>query len=36
MYKNTTNNSIDQHKTLFSLAEPVFGKKIMVDYKAQR
>ena len=37
MYKNTTNNSIEQHKkTLFSLAEPVFGKKIMVDYKAQR
>ena len=36
MYKNTTNNPIEQHKKLFSLAEPVFGKKIMVDYKAQR
>ena len=35
MYKNTTNNPIEQHKKLFSLAEPVFGKKIMVDYKAQ-
>ena len=35
--KITTNNSIEQHKkTLFSLAEPVFGKKIMGDYKAQR
>ncbi len=33
--RNTTNNSIEQHKTLFSLAKPVFGKKIMVDYKAQ-
>jgi hypothetical protein len=28
MYKNTTNNSIEQHKkTLFSLPELVFGKK---------
>ena len=36
MCKNTTNNSVKQHKILFSLAEPVFGKKIMVDYKAQR
>ena len=36
MCKITTNNSIEQHKTLFSLAEPVFGKKIMGDYKAQR
>ena len=36
MYKDTTNNSIEQHKkNIFSLAEPVFGKKIMVDYKAQ-
>ncbi len=35
MYSDTTNNSIEQHKTLFSLAKPVFGKKIMVDYKAQ-
>lgn len=23
-----------QHKTLFSLAEPVFGKKIKVDFNA--
>lgn len=37
MYKNTTNNPIEQHKKkIFSLPEPVFGKKIMVDYKAQR
>ena len=34
MCKNTTNNSVKQHKILFSLAEPVFGKKIKVDVNA--
>lgn len=39
MYKNTTNNSVGQQKTLFSLSEPVwpepvFGKKIKVDFSA--
>jgi hypothetical protein len=35
MCRDTTKkNSIEQHKTLFSLAEPVFGKKIKVDFNA--
>lgn len=32
--KNTTNNSVEQQKTLFSLPEPVLGKKIKVDFNA--
>ena len=34
MCKNTTNNSVEQQKTLFSLPEPVLGKKIKVDFNA--
>ena len=34
MCKNTTNNSVGQQKTLFSLPEPAFGKKIKVDFSA--
>ena len=34
MCRDTTNNSIAHHTTLFSLAEPVFGKKINVDFNA--
>jgi hypothetical protein len=34
MCKNTTNNSVEQQKTLFSLPEPVFGKKIKVNFSA--
>lgn len=34
MCKNTTNNSVEQQKTLFSFPEPVFGKKIKVDFNA--
>ena len=34
MCKNTTNNSVERQKTLFSLPEPVLGKKIKVDFNA--
>ncbi len=34
MCRNTTNNSVEQQKTLFSLPEPVLGKKIKVDFNA--
>ena len=34
MCKDTTNNSVEQQKTLFSLPKPVLGKKIKVDFNA--
>lgn len=34
MCKNTTNNSVEQQKTLFSFPEPVLGTKIKVDFNA--
>ena len=34
MCRDTTNNSVEQQKTLFSLPEPVLGKKIKVDFNA--
>lgn len=34
MCKDTTNNLIEQQKTLFSLPESVLGKKIKVDFNA--
>lgn len=34
MCKNTTNNSVERQKTLFSLPEPVLGKKIKMDFNA--
>ena len=36
MYSDTTNNSIEQQKNIIFFGRTRFGKKIKVDYKAQR